>query len=105
MDILLRDYKEHNDSKLNKVLLWDYNLDLFDYKQNKELVIRRVIERGSMDDWYWLLNYYGWDTVKNTLLVMRVDKYYVSRLSIVFSIPEDKFHVFSDFYSNWPAHL
>lgn len=40
-------------------LLWEYNLDTFDYINSKSIVIERVIERGNLEDWKSIFKAYG----------------------------------------------
>ncbi len=38
-------------SPISKYLLWEFNLNTFDFERSKKLVIERVIQRGTLDDW------------------------------------------------------
>jgi hypothetical protein len=40
-------------------LLWDVDLDLFDWEKGKAFVVERVIERGMPQDFYTLFRMYG----------------------------------------------
>lgn len=40
-------------------LLWEYDLDSFDFDQSKEIVIERVIQRGNLKDWQVVFKVYG----------------------------------------------
>ncbi|HFA50799.1 MAG TPA: hypothetical protein ENJ95_17465 [Bacteroidetes bacterium] len=44
-------------------LLWEFNLDSFDFERSKAIVIERVIERGDMKDWKEMIRYYGKDKI------------------------------------------
>jgi hypothetical protein len=48
------DFKEHQDAKLNPKLLWEFNLEKFDFQEMRNVVVQRVIERGWPDDWYFI---------------------------------------------------
>ena len=50
------DYINHSDAKIRKSLFWDYNMDLFDWQKMHIIVTKRVIERGTTEDFYGLLN-------------------------------------------------
>ena len=63
----LNEYKSHPSAKLDTSLLWEYDLDNFDYNQMKNVVVQRVVERGWPDDWYAILNLYGESGVKNAI--------------------------------------
>ena len=40
-------------------MLWEYELENFDWEAMRTVVLQRVIERGRMDDFYAALNLYG----------------------------------------------
>jgi hypothetical protein len=44
---------------LSPHLLWEYNLESFDFDRSKKIVIERVIERGNISDWQVMLGLYG----------------------------------------------
>jgi hypothetical protein len=68
--MLFSDYKKHKDAKFNPALLWEYNLNNFDWNEMRGLVVERVIERGSMEDYYAMLNFYGgFENVKEIVAV------------------------------------
>jgi hypothetical protein len=52
-------YKKINDAQLRQSLLWEYNLEQFDWNAMQTLVLQRVIERGRISDFYAVLNLYG----------------------------------------------
>ena len=62
------DYINHSDAKIRKSLFWDYNMDLFDWQKMHIIVTKRVIERGTTEDFYGLLNLYGVENVKKTIM-------------------------------------
>jgi len=57
-------FKKFPNATLNPKLLWEYNLNDFDYNNMRDVVVQRVIERGWPNDWYFILNLYGVDGVK-----------------------------------------
>ena len=61
------DYKKFTNVQLNPKLLWEYNLNEFDFKDMRNVVIQRVIERGWPNDWYFILNFYGINEVKSAI--------------------------------------
>ena len=80
--MLYSDYKNHPIKEVNPTLLWEYDLQNFDYHDMKKLVIQRVIERGWPNDFYAILNLYGLDGVKEAIKEIkslnRKDKNFVS---------------------------
>jgi len=53
------DWELHNDAKIGAWLLWEYNMDKFDWQLMRGEVVERVIERGSKEDYYGMFNLYG----------------------------------------------
>jgi hypothetical protein len=47
------------DAQIPKRLLWDMDLDDFDWQKCRRIVVERVIERGKMEDFYTLFKMYG----------------------------------------------
>lgn len=60
-------YKSHQQANIRKSLLWEYDLDRLNWKEMRELVVQRVIERGRMNDFYAILNLYGLTGVKEAI--------------------------------------
>ena len=56
-----------NKPKINDRLLWEYDLDTFNYDRSYKIVIERVLERGTLDEWREMLNYYGEQKVLETI--------------------------------------
>jgi len=46
-------------NKLSKHLFWDIDTDSLDVEQHAQLLVQRVLERGEMSDWRFILDYYG----------------------------------------------
>ncbi|MBK7872865.1 MAG: hypothetical protein IPJ74_20435 [Saprospiraceae bacterium] len=44
-------------------MLWEYDMEHFDYEQSAAVVIERVIERGTMEEWREIIKYYGREKV------------------------------------------
>ena len=54
------DWKEKsNNVELSKSLLWEYDLDNFDWYDMRIVVVQRVIERGWFNDFYAAIKLYG----------------------------------------------
>lgn len=45
--------------KLNPKLLWEYDLDKFNWDKSKRIVVQRVIEMGFPEDYYAIFDMYG----------------------------------------------
>lgn len=51
---------------IRKHLLWEYNIQDFDFDVLATVAIERVIERGNLDDWREILRYYGHEKILET---------------------------------------
>jgi hypothetical protein len=47
------------DTKVDSGLLWEYNLENFDWQDMKTVVVQRVIERGTEEDFFAIFKLYG----------------------------------------------
>lgn len=76
-------YKNFSSVTLNPKLLWDYDLKNFDYDKMRDIVVQRVVERGWPQDWYFILNWYGVDVVRSSIMTLHYlndkDMYFVSQ--------------------------
>lgn len=54
--------------ELSKRTCWDVDLTEDDFKHSNEWVITRVFDRGTLDEVFSIINYYGFDFVKNVLI-------------------------------------
>jgi hypothetical protein len=46
-------------AQIPKYLLWDMDLNDFDWQKCQKIVVERVIERGKLEDFYTLFAMYG----------------------------------------------
>lgn len=49
-------------------LFWDVNLENLNLTEHKEFIIRRILERGDLDDFLWALNNYKKSYLKAVFL-------------------------------------
>ena len=54
---------QHKKPTIPAHLLWEYNVEQFDYDRSKRIVIERVIERGGIEEWKEMIRYYGVPTI------------------------------------------
>ena len=75
-------YKQFPEAKLDMKLLWEYDLTKVDLSAMKSTVVQRVVERGWPEDWYFILNFYGVDGVREAIKKIAYlndkDMYFVS---------------------------
>ncbi len=44
---------------INSALLWEYNLETFNYKKSYKIVIERVLQRGNLAEWREMVKLYS----------------------------------------------
>ncbi len=44
---------------INARLLWEFDIDTFNYVKNYKIVIERVIQRGTPFEWREIVKFYG----------------------------------------------
>ncbi len=80
---------------LDKKYFWDINYTDIDLQKHRKFIIPRILERGNWPDFKALIEYYGYDTVKEDLLHTRyLDKKSLRFCSFYFRIPQEKFRCF-----------
>lgn len=85
------DYKKHKNAKLDLSLLWDYNTSgRIPWKRWKSTIIRRTVIRGDRSDWYFILNKYGIEEVRNEILKHRWDREHYNFLPLALKIDKRK---------------
>jgi len=48
-------------------LLWEYDLETFNYDKSYKIVIERVLERGTMENWKEIVCYYPIEKILETI--------------------------------------
>jgi hypothetical protein len=48
-------------------LLWEYDLDTFNYDKSYKIVIERILERGRIEDWREMITYYSNEKILKTI--------------------------------------
>jgi len=56
---------------LPSYLFWDIEEESLDYEKNAHFIIKRVIQRGMLDDWIKIKKYYGLEFIKKEILKIR----------------------------------
>lgn len=57
--MILLDAYSAGDRLPNKALLWEYDINTFDWQKSKRLVVQRVIEMGTPEDFFAAFDLYG----------------------------------------------
>jgi len=77
-------------------LFWDIDINSLDFQKNARYIIQRVIQRGSLQDWKTIRNFYGIDLIKKEILLMKnLDSKTLNFFSIYFGINKEDFRCFS----------
>ena len=65
---------------LGKQAFWNTNMESIDYHKHARFVVEKIVERGTHQDFINLLNFYGFEEVKQ--LVLKAS--WLSKMSINF---------------------
>jgi hypothetical protein len=52
---------------VNTALLWEYDLETFNYIKSYKIVIERVIERGNLEEWREMVRLYSRKQILETI--------------------------------------
>ena len=52
---------------INSALLWEYDLDTFNYVRSYKIVIERVLERGNLMEWREMASLYTKEQILETI--------------------------------------
>jgi hypothetical protein len=52
-------------------LFWDVNPENLEWEKNHQLIIERVLERGTLDQWKTIVSVYGLEKIVDTVKKMR----------------------------------
>ena len=86
--------------KLPNSLFWDTDYNKLDWNKNSSYVICRVLERGSINDWFEIKSYYGLETIIETVKNARyLSKKTVYFMSNVFKIPLEEIRCYKQMQS------
>lgn len=53
--------------KISPNLLWEYDFEKFNFLESYKLVIERIIQRGTLEEWYEMYRFYGKEKIVETL--------------------------------------
>lgn len=52
---------------INPALLWEYDLDTFNYQKSYKIVIERVLEMGNINEWKEICQLYSKEKILETI--------------------------------------
>lgn len=99
--IFLEKYKPGNRS-INKNLLWEYDMDTFNFQKSKVIVAQRIIEMGTQEDFYAAFDIYGGiqefrDIIKKIPYLNPIDMHFVCKF---FNLKKNELKCFTKIQSN-----
>jgi hypothetical protein len=98
-DEVLNKKVKKGDFPFSKFLFWDSSLENIDTEKNKKYIIGRVMTRGLLKDFYFLLQLYSTEEIITALKKSRIlDKKTANFCSLYFKIPLTELHA-SPYYS------
>lgn len=54
-------------SIINTALLWEYDLETFNYERSYKIVIERVLQRGNLNEWREMTSIYSRGKILETI--------------------------------------
>ena len=52
---------------INTALLWEYDLNTFNYEKSYKIVIERVLQLGNLEEWRNMVNFYTREQILETI--------------------------------------
>lgn len=87
--------------QLSPRAFWDVDMSKMDYEKNADYIIRKVFERGTLEDVMEVLAYYGEEKVKRALVsASSLREHTLILASKLFGIPQSSFQC----YTTKPFH-
>ncbi len=78
--------------EFRKSLFWDSKIEKMTIKKNASLIIERVLERGTTEEWQKIKSIYGLEKIKQEAMqAMYLTKQTLSFCSVYFSEPYENF--------------
>jgi hypothetical protein len=59
--------QEQRPQIINPALLWEYDLETFNYKKSYKIVIERILQMGSMEEWRNMVKFYTREQILETI--------------------------------------
>jgi hypothetical protein len=52
---------------INPALLWEYDLDTFNYEKSYKIVIERILQMGNLEEWRNMVKFYTKEQILETI--------------------------------------
>lgn len=80
---------------LSPYLFWDSDIGQIDLQSSKKLIVQRVLEMGTLEDWKILVQMYGLDGIEGISLQLRyLDNVTLSFLCAIFEREKEDFRCY-----------
>ncbi|NQU35952.1 MAG: hypothetical protein HQ521_22200 [Bacteroidetes bacterium] len=85
-------------------LFWDAKKSDIDFENNKEYIIKQVLEYGLISDWKLIVSYYGLKNIGIIACTLReLDNKTLSFISLLSEIPKEEFRCYT-YQQSTPPH-
>ncbi len=82
-------------NKLSKRIFWDTDTESIDLQKHKAFIISRVLEYGTIEDWQFIKEQYGLDTIVQSAASLRtLDKKALAFISVLSGKPKEEFRCY-----------
>jgi len=82
--------------KISQVLFWDVDINSIDYEKHASFIVQRVLEAGTLNDFYSIRDFYGKPRLKHIIKNLRyLDDRTLSFCSIYFKIKPEQFRCYT----------
>lgn len=85
----------HGLPEMFRPLLWSYVFKTIEPDEHYKEIIINAINYGDLKHWRWLINYYGWDRLREVITTVPVTEFrprVVRLISLLFHIPQNEFN-------------
>jgi hypothetical protein len=59
--------KDKRPNIINPALLWEYDLDTFNYERSYKIVIERILQMGNLEEWRNMVKFYTREQILETI--------------------------------------
>ena len=82
-------------------LFWDINSNDIDIEEHATFIVQRVLEYGLIEDWNYILSYYGLSRILSMALQYRsLDPKALSFISAITKTPKENFRCYTTIQLN-----
>lgn len=82
-------------------LFWDINQNDIDMEEHASFIVQRVLEYGTMEDWNYVVSYYGISRILSITLQLRsLDPKALAFISAITKTPRENFRCYTMMQSN-----